>query len=61
MHWSDIQSLYKPGCFLCFADTVDDLVEAGWTAVQDIGKRSASEAGLKDCSYPYVTQNPAEI
>jgi hypothetical protein len=30
MHWSDLQLKYGSGGLLCFADSVDDLIEEGW-------------------------------
>ncbi|MCJ1230307.1 hypothetical protein MMC12_006979 [Toensbergia leucococca] len=39
MHWSDLQLKNDTsGRLLCFADAVDDLVDAGWTIVSGFGK-----------------------
>jgi hypothetical protein len=57
MHWSDIQSLYNGDRLLCFADTVDGLIEDGWKVVLAPEEQKAGAASLDDDSDPFVTKN----
>ena len=47
MHWSNLQLKYGSGGLLCFADSVDDLIEEGWE-VSKIAKKRDADADDED-------------
>ena len=51
MHWSDVQSVFKPGKLLCYADSVDGLIDDGWQIVATAKKRTLATAGLDEDAF----------
>jgi hypothetical protein len=52
MHWSNLQLKYGSGGLLCFADSVDNLIEEGWVVSKIAKKRDADDGDQEDESSP---------